>query len=53
MWIFKERMNGPGSDKASPNRTKTVLSGLELAHFERFLHEAPPKVEVKGRKWKY
>jgi len=33
----------------TPNRT-SVLSGARLAHFERFLHEAPPRWRLRGEK---
>jgi hypothetical protein len=28
-----------------------ILSGARLAHFERFLHEAPPRWRLRGEKF--
>ncbi len=34
----------------APNRTTIALSGAWWAHFETFLHEAPPRWRLKGEK---
>jgi len=41
------------TENLAPYRTDKALSGAMLAHFEVFLHEAPPRWRLRDKKFSF